>query len=641
VCFLAQVQMQLETLMLRTMTESSFARWARPVLSLVVIGFAIGLGLPQLDPTWPSDFAANNILGRSPRTALLMWASSTAFVAAVVGLLLLRFDSKTQNRRMQWVPGLVAPAALLAVLPGLLRMNGWEDQLTFSLLLGAFAFGAQALWTSHFHSAEALGVCQRWTNWLTTKPRLTKWTPIAIVVTATAGFAVYMAFYTIQNHYKFNTYNWDLGDYDQEFWNFLHGNPFRNTLLFHEGNWANLRNHVQVTTIVMLPLYALWPKAEGLLLWQAIIVALGAVPIYRFAARRVSSTAGVILALAYLVFPPLHGALFFDFHWQPIAGVLILFAVDAFDTKRFRTFWILFVLAIGCREDISAGTAVAGLWLVMIDHQAKRGLIIFGTSVAYFIALRFFIMPAFGTWGFAEIYKQLFPGDEHNFVGIVKTLVTNPTFVFKTLLTPDKLRYTLQLLAPLAFLPLRRGYLAPLFLPGAFFTIMTTQYAATLEMNFQYSGLFLGYIFPAAALALQSLTVVAERRAALATVVMASLLATAQWGAIPPRSTFKAAYGWIDFKPPTTEERTRLAALEEAARLVPPQAILAASDREIPHVSNRKHCWNLSTGFEGADYVLFTTVNAIPPDIEQGAAAVRAGYIKVFDKAGIKLFRRP
>lgn len=622
-------------------SESAADRWARPLLTLSLVGFAVGLGVPQWGASWTADFAASNALGRSQRTSLLVWAASGMFMAIVAGLLIARRDQKTQCQHLRQVAGLSAPAALVALLPGLLRMNGWDDQLVFALLLGAFAFGTERLWQCHFRSAKELGLYERLASWINSKPRLVKWGPVSFVIAATLGHAAYMAFFTIQNHTKFNTYNWDLGDYDQEFWNFLHGNPFRNTLLFHEGNWANLRNHVQVTTIVMLPFYALWPKAEGLLLWQAVIIALGALPIYRFAARRVSRPAGVILAMAYLFFPPLHGAQFFDFHWQPIAGVLILFAIDAFDSQRMRTFWILFALAIGCREDISAGTAVAGLWLVVIGHQAKRGLIVLGVSVTYFVALRFFIMPAFGSWGFAEIYKQLFPEGEHNFVGIVKTLITNPIFLFKTLLTPDKLRYSLQLLAPLAFLPLRKGYLWPLFLPGAFFTLMTTQYPATLEMNFQYSGLFLGYIFPAAALALQSLKGVVERRAALATVVLASLVATVQWGAIPPRSTFKAAYGWIDFKPPTAEERDRLAALEEAAKLVPPEAILAASDREIPHVSNRKDCWNLATGFEGADYVLFTSVNAIKPDWEQGTAAVRAGYTKLFDKAGIKLFKRP
>jgi len=33
--------------------------------------------------------------------------------------------------------------------------------------------------------------------------------------------------------------------------------------------------------------------------------------------------------------------------------------------------------------------------------------------------------------------------------------VTNPLFTIRTLLTPEKLRYALQILAPVAFIPLR------------------------------------------------------------------------------------------------------------------------------------------------------------------------------------------
>jgi uncharacterized membrane protein len=408
-----------------------------------------------------------------------------------------------------------------------------------------------------------------------------------------------------------------------------------------------VRNHFQPTTWALVPFYALYPHAESLLVLQAVIIALGAIPLYRFAARRLPGGLAAALAVAYLLYPPTHGLQFFDFHWQPIAAVLLLAAWDCLDGGRMRLFWLFFVLALGCREDVSAGAAVIGLALLLAGPRPRRrvGGAIFGVSVVYFVALRFFIMPAVGAWGFAELYKQLFPEGEPNFVGIVRTLITNPLFTFRTLLTPDKLRYTLQLLLPLAFLPVRRAYLALSLVPGGFFTLLTTQYTATLEINFQYSGAFVGYIFPASALALAVLgqgeggTV--RRRAAAAALIVATLLSTAQWGAIPPRGRFRSSYGWISFDAPTADERQRLHDLEEMVRMVPPQASLAASDREVPHVSNRREAWNLAAGHDGADYVLYTTVNAIQPDLEQGAAAEREGYTRIAQRPGLILLKRP
>jgi uncharacterized membrane protein len=176
-------------------------------------------------------------------------------------------------------------------------------------------------------------------------------------------------------------------------------------------------------------------------------------------------------------------------------------------------------------------------------------------------------------------------------------------------------------------------------------TLLTTGYGPTLDIGYQYGCDFVPYVFPAVALAL-SLIGKAEagpvrRRAAAVTLALASLIATTSWGAIPPRHQFHSSYGFISFDPPTAQERRRLTALDAAVRLVPRQAILAASDRELPHVSNRLDCWNLAVGFEGADYILYTKIDPIGPDRDQVGRARTAGWVTLFDTPEIGLLKRP
>jgi hypothetical protein len=76
-------------------------------------------------------------------------------------------------------------------------------------------------------------------------------------------------------------------------------------------------------------------------------------------------------------------------------------------------------------------------------------------------------------------------------------------------------------------------------------------------------------------------------------------------------------------------------------RLVPRDAVLAASDRELSHVSNRIECWNLAVGWVGADYILYTHIDPIPPDRDQVARAQAAGWITLFDTPEIGLLKRP
>ena len=168
-------------------------------------------------------------------------------------------------------------------------------------------------------------------------------------------------------------------------------------------------------------------------------------------------------------------------------------------------------------------------------------------------------------------------------------MVTNPLFTLKTMLTAEKLRYLLQILAPLAFLPLRRRYLLLSLVPGAFFTLLTTNYPPTTDIAYQYSAHFVAYIFPAAALALAAIAKqpdgVAAQRAAVATLIMATIICTAHWGAIPPRRNFRSSYGVVNFSPPSEQQKRWGKDVQDLIASVPRSAILAVTDRELPHAS--------------------------------------------------------
>src|SRR5580658_4866668 len=158
-------------------------------------------------------------------------------------------------------------------------------------------------------------------------------------------------------------------------------------------------------------------------------------------------------------------------------------------------------------------------------------------------------MPKFGGGWFQNIYKDLMPEGAKNYGGVIATLISNPAYVFSTLLTADKLRYALQILVPLAFLPLRRSYLAVSLVHGSILTLLSTRYAPTIDIGFQYSANFIPYIFTASVIALEGMggTVVgrARRKAALGAVAIGTVLCGVFWGAIPPRKGFKGGFDVI------------------------------------------------------------------------------------------------
>src|SRR6185436_17113545 len=110
---------------------------------------------------------------------------------------------------------------------------------------------------------------------------------------------VWMSWGTILQHRHFGTSAYDLGNYDTMFFNTLHGHPFRCPAVFPKGeNWTMLSTHAELTMFALLPFYAIRPGAETLLIMQAVALALSAIPVYRFAARRLPRPAAAVLALA-------------------------------------------------------------------------------------------------------------------------------------------------------------------------------------------------------------------------------------------------------------------------------------------------------------------------------------------------------
>jgi uncharacterized membrane protein len=158
------------------------------------------------------------------------------------------------------------------------------------------------------------------------------------------------------------------------------------------------------------------------------------------------------------------------------------------------------------------------------------------------------------------------------------------------------------------FLPARRWYLWAAFIPGVILTLLVTSYKPPTMFSFQYVMYWTPYIFAASALALQSLERSergpARARAAVAAVLFASGVLTYNYGAFPARDgSLKGGYSTIDFEF-SEKERARYANLRELMELIPPNAVLAASEQVGAHLSSRDEMYSLRDGPKGAEYIL-------------------------------------
>ncbi len=600
------------------------------------VGASLGLfvALIRIRQAVLADFLDSNFIGPTARASLsigfLVGAGSGGLLSLLYVLL----------RRRDGVPGLrraadvAFPLAVAFLLPSLFSARPWNSRpMVFLVLLTATALAFQ--WTLRQALAAWPANVSAWfaSVW-PSSPRTRRWLPLGLVLVASSAYALYFSHYTILNHQRMGTSGFDLGININWCYNALQGHLWRSTVLFGESGGHFLSNHAIFAMLWYLPLFALKPDGEFFLIAQAVMVGFAGTTLYLFASSQIPRWSAVVVAFAFLLFAPLHGPNFYDYHelLPPLFFHFLLYWAIA--TRRNWLVWLVVPIIWSFREDIPVGTCVLGLFLLLTGIRQRLGLVLAVTSLVWFVILKFGIMAWAGTWWFAGIYKDLQPYGTTGYGPVVQTMLINPPYLLKTLLTEEKLVYFLHMMAPVALLPMRRAALLILALPGFAFSLLTTGYAPTLSIAFQYTCHSVPYIFVASVLALRVIGRGAlghiRRRAAVGAVGLAVLSHSYVFGAVLQHETFIGGFSKIEFKM-TPAEQKRYQTLKRLAASIPREASVAASENVVPHVASRANAFTLKDGAAAdADYVLLHG-----PAVAQDASKTALNIMFARDEYGL------
>jgi uncharacterized membrane protein len=521
----------------------------------------------------------------------------------------------------------LCPALLLCLIPGLFSRRLWKDHDLALLFAIAFvSLVAERLLRIAF-VAWADVASRLWAKvkgWLpqviARGPTVLTWCARATLAAGVSYYAIRVSELTILNHVRMATLSSDLAEFDNLFYNALHGHPFRSPAI--EGDLADfsaLKVHAEFVLYLLLPLYALSPGPEALLIVQSAFVAATAVPLYLLAARRLGEPTAAVFALSYLLLPAVERPNFYDFHFVPVGMFFVawtLYFVDRHVLAKDRPgrrdvtaaigIGLALPLALLSREDIAFGMAILGLVVLVGGKAPKLGAAIFAASTLWFVVVKFVVMPRFGTMWFSDIYETLKAPGRRGYFAIVQTLLTNPAFVMKHLLSEEKLLFMMHLLVPLAFLWVRRWWLLVAALPGLPFTVLVTDRPPLFQTSFQYVYHWIPYVFAAAVLGLESIGPrgSARRLAASVALLLASLGASYHFGAFLGTKSIVGGFSEKRFTI-TSGERARFDRLQEVVRTIPTEASVAATEAEGPHVSTRLLMFSLKFSYgRNPDYVL-------------------------------------
>jgi uncharacterized membrane protein len=236
----------------------------------------------------------------------------------------------------------------------------------------------------------------------------------------------------------------------QALWSTAHGHFLGGTSLAGHQN-TRLAGHVDPFLAILLPFWLIWHSPLMLLVFQALAVTSGALPVYWLARKHLQSErAAVHFAFAYLLFPATQFnalTIMTGFHAVSIAVPLILYAIWFLDQDRLALFAVFALLAMSTKEEIGAAVASLGVWYAVRKGGRWVGAGIFVAGMAVTLVDFLIIIPHFSPSGvdpFVARYAKVggTPG------GILHKAVTDPAAFLQAVASGHKLLYLVLLLGP-------------------------------------------------------------------------------------------------------------------------------------------------------------------------------------------------
>src|SRR5256714_1404545 len=397
------------------------------------------------------------------------------------------------------------------------------------------------------------------------------------VAASAAGFAALSAL----RHDAFATGRFDLGNMVQAVWSTAHGHPLQMTDL-HGHQISRLAAHVDPILVLYAPLWWLWPNPELLLVTQALVVALGAVPVFLLARKHLrSGRAGLGFALAYLLYPATGWLTLNEFHPVALATTFLLVAFWYLDEDRLLPFALFAIAAAACKEEISLVLAGFGIWYAFAHRRRLAGTVIAtlgGVWAAIAIAV---VIPHYNAGAESDFYGR-YSEVGGSAGGILKTVFTHPLRIAEAALSARDLHYLLQLVAPLAALCLLAPLMLVAALPELAINLLSSATTQT-SIHFHYTAglippLVIAAIFGAKRLSRWAFPVAAA-------IVVAALVGNYRLGPIPG---WRHVPGGQKFQATAARVTVHDRIADRALRLIPDDAVVCATNTLGAHLSARR-----------------------------------------------------
>jgi uncharacterized membrane protein len=280
----------------------------------------------------------------------------------------------------------------------------------------------------------------------------------------------------------------DLGTYTQIAYNLSSGHQFPpyNSLLGKIA-WAD---HAHFILILIAPLYAVVQSPLTLLGIQLIAITTSAWVLFSIAQDTFKNWFySYVILISTLLFFGVQYALDFDFHANVLTAALLAWMFWAYHFKKWKTYWIFFVLVLITREDASLFCAMFAIYMLLFGGKEVRkvGVLSVGIAVVYFLLVVYVLIPR---WEPTQITLSYFDIDapSRSPSSIAWAVVGDPLTMMQNILeNPTKMHTLRSLVGSFGFLPLASAFTYLVAAPNILARFLSAE-SLRWEMGLHYSA---------------------------------------------------------------------------------------------------------------------------------------------------------
>jgi uncharacterized membrane protein len=428
---------------------------------------------------------------------------------------------------------------------------------------------------------------------------------VALVGCACAFF-VYSAL-GLTTHYALGTNAYDLSVFDYALWTSVSGGPVAYVPMFGHSLFAQ---HFMPTLLLLAPFSRLFGSPAYLIVVQTLFFAVAGFLLFVLADRHLPRRLALAFLGAFLLSRRSHSAVTSYFYIESAEPMLIAGALLAWSSGRHVVFWMLAVLAMGCKEDVALYFLGLGTVLATTSREKRMGMAIMVVAGAWIVIALFVAIPYWrGIYhlGAANPFLEGRYGSNEGGL-LARTLVDR-------LLSRHSLSKLITVASATAFLCFLSPIWMALTLPGLAVDLAAIPGTGQAGLNGHYLWPILPWLFIAAVFGSKRIPATATRWLPIAVALVALIdmplftsIAEAPWNALGEGALV----------------RSQLRALN-------PSGTILAQPNLIPHLPRQMTVHSLgvySAGHSIADYVLLTQVGDLWPfnarEVAQEVSRLRA-----------------